>query len=190
MTKHITCFFGSPRAHGNSATIANQFLSRAKEKGAIINTHHLATMQFQGCQNLLVCKSATGRCGLNDDLAPALENIKKSDIVVLVSPIYFTDISGQLKQCLDRWYSFFLPNYPNLERKSRLSKGRTLILIQTQGEGESKYTDILEKYKPSFTMLGFAHFHLIRATDVREEGDINHHTNILHSARSLAEILS
>ena len=107
---------GSPRADGNSSVLANSFCSAAEKSGAIIKKYQLSELNYQGCKNLFACKTVSDRCGQTDDLTEVLEAIRESDIVLLSSPIYFTDVTGQLKMCLDRWFSFFVPDYANGRR--------------------------------------------------------------------------
>ena len=92
---------------------------------------------------MFACKTVSDRCGQTDDLTEVLQAIRESDIVLLSSPVYFTDVTGQLKMCLDRWFSFFVPDYANASKKSRLESGKVMVLMQTQGEGADRYTDIL-----------------------------------------------
>jgi len=43
-----------------------------------------------------------GRCAVNDDLAPVLEEIKSTDAFILGSPIYFGDVTGKMRSFLER----------------------------------------------------------------------------------------
>ena len=181
----IVCILGSPRPQGNSAVLAHAFSEAAEKQGAEIKNFQLSELNYNGCKNLFICKSSSDRCGQNDDLTDVLESIYSADVVLLSSPIYFTDVTGQLKLCLDRWFSFFVPGYPKLENKSRLAPGKTIVFVQTQGEGEENYTDILKKYYHSFELLGFERTYLIRATGVRELGDIHAHPDIIEQATRL-----
>jgi multimeric flavodoxin WrbA len=188
--KSIVCIMGSPRADGNSSVLANSFCSAAEKSGAIIKKYQLSELNYQGCKNLFACKTVSDRCGQTDDLTEVLEAIRESDIVLLSSPIYFTDVTGQLKMCLDRWFSFFVPDYATSNEKSRLKSGKVMVLIQTQGEGEDRYTDILDKYNHSFQWLGFSEAHFIQACGIREVGDINNHPEIIRQASELGRKLA
>ena len=188
--KSVTCILGSPRSNGNSAILANEFCESAQKAGAIVDKHQLSELNYRGCQNRFDCKTTSDRCTQDDDLTAVLEAVRAADIVVLASPIYFTDVTGQLKSCLDRWFSFFVPDYARAKHKSRLSGGKTLVFVQTQGEGEERYADILEKYSHSFGWLGFTEFHLIRAWGIREAGEVHRHPEVLARARELGAQLA
>ena len=190
ISKSIVCILGSPRVNGNSSVLANAFCSSAKNSGAKVKFFQLSELDYKGCQNLFVCKTVSDRCGQSDDLTQVLEAVRTADIVLLSSPIYFTDVSGQLKMCLDRWFSFFVPDYANSTKKSRLKSGKTIVLIQTQGEGAERYTDILEKYNHSFKWLGFSDSYLIQAAGIRGIGDIENHPEIIEQASDLGKKLA
>lgn len=188
--KSIVCIKGSPRANGNSSVLADAFCVSAEEMGAKIKQYQLIELKYQGCQNLLACKTVSDRCGQSDDLTEVLEAVRESDIVLLSSPVYFTDITGQLKMCLDRWFSFFVPDYAIANEKSRLKSGKIIVLMQTQGEEADRYTDILDKYNHSFQWLGFSESYLIQAGGIREEGEIHNCPEIISQAGELGRKLA
>ena len=188
--KSIVCIMGSPRVNGNSAVLVNSFCSSAEKLGAKIRKYQLSELRYAGCKNLFSCKTVSDRCGQTDDLTEVLQAITEADVVVLSSPVYFTDLTGQLKMCLDRWFSFFVPDYANTSKKSRLKSGKVMVLIQTQGEGVDRYTDILDKYNHSFRWLGFSESHFIQACGVREVGDINNYPEIISQASELGRKLA
>ena len=129
---NTVCLLGSPRRGGNSDRLAEHFLRHANDLGAPVETFALSELQYSGCQNLFRCKTDLDHCGLQDDLTPVLSAISRAEVLVLASPVYFTSVSSQLKLAMDRFFSFFVPDYPNAKNKSRLSAGRHVVLLQTQ----------------------------------------------------------
>ncbi len=188
MTK-IACLLGSPRKHGNSARLAARFCETASELSGSVDQFHLGGLSFSGCQNLFHCKKSSDTCGLRDDLTPVLESVRRAEILVLATPVYFTDVATPLKACIDRFFSFFVPDYVTAERKSRLGNGRSLVFIQVQGEPETACGDIFPRYQRPFRMLGYETFHLIRACGVREESDIERQPGLLQEAEATARKL-
>ena len=116
-----------------------------------------------------------------------LEAVAEAQVLVLASPVYFTSVTGQLKLALDRFFSFFVPGYPTAEIKSRLTPGRHLVFLQTQGESEDRYADLMASFSASFKGLGFDHHHLVRAWGVREPGDISSRSGALRDCDAVAE---
>ena len=95
----VTCLLGSPREKGNSAALAKKFCKTAESLGASIRTVSLNTLNFRGCQGCMACKTKLDKCALEDDLTEVLEAIRETDVLVLASPVYYWDVSSQLKTC-------------------------------------------------------------------------------------------
>jgi multimeric flavodoxin WrbA len=93
----IVSLLGSPRVNGNSAMIARRFCETAEKHGAEVTTYVLNDLQYRGCQGCFLCKTKLDRCALKDDLTAVLDAIRETDVVVLASPVYFWDISSQMK---------------------------------------------------------------------------------------------
>ncbi|MEM7227107.1 MAG: flavodoxin family protein [Pseudomonadota bacterium] len=182
MTKRTLCLLGSPRRGGNSDILAERICRRAETEFVT-----LSELAYGGCQNLFRCKQDLTHCGQRDGLTPVLESVAAVEVLVLASPVYFTNLTGQLKLAIDRFFSFLVPDYPTAQRKSRLEPGRTLVLVQTQGEGEARYGDLLESYAAGFTHLGYSQQHLVRAWGVREAGEVKAHPAFLARCDAVAE---
>ncbi|MDG1739255.1 MAG: flavodoxin family protein [Paracoccaceae bacterium] len=180
------CLLGSPRRHCNSDVLAQRFMQQAAVIGAPTQTFALSELNYNGCKNLFRCKNDLDHCGQSDDLTPVLAAIAQAEVLVLASPVYFTSVTGQLKLAIDRFFSFFVPDYPTAERKSRLTSGRHLVFLQTQGEPEERYFDMIGSFSASFSGLGFDHHHLVRASGVRNPGDINSDSSVLKECDVIA----
>ena len=186
----IVCLLGSPREKGNSATIANHFCSTAEKLGAEIKTFLLNTLEFRGCQGCMVCKTRLDKCVLEDDLTEVLEAVRDTDVLVLASPVYFWDISSQLKAFIDRTFSYLVPDFITNPVKSRLAPGKKLVFILAQNNPDrSSFPDIFPKFDYFFKAYGFVECHLIRAYGVNKPGEVQHHEDVMRLAEETAERL-
>lgn len=181
------CLLGSPRRGGNSDALAHRFLEQATVLNAPTETFALSDLSYGGCKNLLHCKQGADHCGQTDDLTQVLDAISKAQVLVLATPVYFTSISGQLKLAIDRFFSFFVPDYPTAENKSRLSSGRHLVFLQSQGEPEDRYAGLMDSFSASFKGLGFDLQHLVRACNVRNPGDVLQSSSVLKDCDVIAK---
>ncbi len=189
--KKIVTLLGSPRANGNSAAIAGRFMETAKTHGAEIKTYSLNKLNFRGCQSCMMCKVKLDRCALKDDLEPVLDDIRDADVLVLATPVYFADVTAQMKMFIDRTFSYFVPDFMTNPVPGRLNPGKQLVFIQTQAQPDEKlYNDIYPKYEFFFQVLGFKDNHLIRATGVNDAGDAEKQDRIMKLAESLAAEIS
>lgn len=166
----IVTLLGSPRANGNTATLAEVFNQTAESAGADVRTFMLNELNFSGCQHCEACKTKTDKCVLKDDLAAVLEAVKITDVLVLATPIYFADITAQLKTFVDRCYSFLEPfEQKGVPESSRISGDKQLVLITAQNRTDEMFSEVCEKYRMIFQFLGFAgESHLVRGCDIRE----------------------
>ena len=186
----IVSVLGSPRDKGNSATIANHLCNKAEKLGAEATTFVLNNLKYRGCQGCMACKTKLDRCILEDDLTEVLEAIRDTDVLVLASPVYFWDVSGQLKTFMDRTYSYLVPDFITNPVKSRLSPGKKLVFIVTQGNpDESMFTNIFPKFEYFFRNFGFNETHLIRACGLREPGEVASQEDVMRLAEEIAEKL-
>jgi multimeric flavodoxin WrbA len=163
----VCAILGSPREKGVTSTIANVFMSEAGKMGADTATYFLNSMDFQGCQGCMVCKTKKEFCILKDDLTPALEDIHSADIVVFATPVYYWDVTGQFKSFFDRTWSFVKPDYKTNPNPVRLAKGKKALFVTSQGDIEEKHQDVIKKYSGFLSMYGFE-TQALRAFDMSE----------------------
>ena len=94
---------GSPRKGGNTEIMAETFAKAAdKHEVEILN---IAPMNIKGCLGCKYCYAHQGECVQKDDMSKVLEILKDADMVVFASPIYWFDITAQLKTVIDRLYA-------------------------------------------------------------------------------------
>ncbi|MHC1724999.1 MAG: flavodoxin family protein [Syntrophobacteraceae bacterium] len=186
----IVCLLGSPRDQGNSSTLAKHFCSTAEKLGAEIRIFGLNKLEYKGCQACMACKTNLDKCVLQDDLTEVLEEVASTDVLVMASPVYFWDISSQLKAFMDRTYSYLVPDFIMNPVKSRLAPGKKLVFILAQGQpDESLFTNIFPKFDHFFKMFGFSETHLIRACGVRLPGEVATRPGVMRLAEETAETL-
>ena len=97
---------GSPRKKWNTGTLLNKALDGAESKGAETEIIHLYDYTYKGCISCFACKTrdgkSYGKCAINDDMTPVYERIKNADILILGSPIYFGDVTGEMRSFIER----------------------------------------------------------------------------------------
>ncbi|MBF0300244.1 MAG: flavodoxin family protein [Oligoflexia bacterium] len=178
---------GSPRKNGNSATLSKYFLESAASVGAKINTVILNELKYRGCQGCMACKTKLDKCVLKDELENVLQNVYSADVLLLSSPVYYGDVTSQMKAFIDRTYSFLVPDYTTNATPYRIAAGKKLVLILTQGHPDEKiFADIYTKYDYFFKWYGFSENHQLRACGVRNIGDIESKTDLIAQTKSLA----
>ena len=113
--KKIIIVDGGPRKIFNTASILKKFAEGASSAGSDIEvkTVRLYDLDYKGCMSCMACKikgKASNVCRFKDALTPVLEEIAQADGLVLGSPIYFGDVTGQMRTFLERlafpWLSY------------------------------------------------------------------------------------
>lgn len=97
---------GSPRKKWNTGTLLNKALEGAESRGAETEIIHLYDYAYKGCISCFACKTrdgkSYGKCAINDDMTPIYEKIKNADALILGSPIYFGDVTGEMRSFIER----------------------------------------------------------------------------------------
>ena len=149
--KKIIIIDGGPRKNFNTASMLQKFAEGAKSvcDEIEVKTIRLYGLDYKGCMSCMACKikgKASNVCKFKDALTPVLEEIAQADGLVLGSPIYFGDVTGQMRAFLERlafpWLSY---NDYSMTAPKRMS----VVLMETmngtpernnsQGYGSMEY---------------------------------------------------
>ena len=173
------CILGSPRSRGNSAIIAERLCSEIEGLDSEVRTFVLNDLTYRGCQACMICKTKLERCVLKDDLTEVLDSVREADLLVLATPVYFSDVTSQMKGFIDRMYSYLVADYRTNPQKSRLSPGKKLVFIQVQARpDEHKFADVFPRYEEFLEWYGFQQRHHIRCWGIRELGEVKDHEEV------------
>ena len=129
-------------------------------------------MSYRGCQGCDACKGKSEKCVQKDDLTNLFESLMTADIALFATPVYYADVTGQFKCFFDRTWSLVKPDYMTNPNPTRIPSGKKAVLVLTQGDGEDKHRDVVERYQTFLTWYVFE-VHLIRASDCGMERDVN-----------------
>ena len=149
--KSVVIIDGGPRKNFNTASMLQKFAEGVMSVSDQIEvkTVRLYGLNYKGCMSCMACKikdKASNVCKFKDELTPVLEDIAQADGLVLGSPIYFGDVTGQMRTFLERlafpWLSY---NDYSLTAPNRMP----VVLIETmngapernnsQGYGSMEY---------------------------------------------------
>ncbi len=132
--KKIIIIDGGPRKTFNTDSMLQKFAEGASAVNDTIEvkTVRLYGLDYKGCMSCMACKikgKATNVCKFKDALTPILEEIAEADGLVLGSPNYFGEITGQMRAFLERlafpWLSY---NDYSITTPKRMP----VVLVETQ----------------------------------------------------------
>lgn len=134
---------GSPRKNGNSVYLLKRFLDACENRGARTETIPLDGLKIQPCRELVVCEKK-GFCPIKDEMEPRIYGlIRRADVVVLASPVFFYNVSAQAKILIDRCQMFWGRRY-----KMKLSDpdagSRQGVLLAAGASGGKRLFDGVE----------------------------------------------
>ena len=116
---------GSPRKKWNTATLLEKALEGAASEGAETELIHLYDLNFKGCTSCFACKlkngKSYGKCAMKDELTPVLSKLKDADAVILGSPIYLGNSTGEMRSFMERYvfpYLVYSNDIPSLYPKN------------------------------------------------------------------------
>lgn len=92
---------GSPRKGGNTEKLVKTALKAAEKIGAETELISLASAEIEPCTACDICK-ATGECAIYDDTPSILAKIIDAQGIIMGSPVYFGNVTAQLKMLMDR----------------------------------------------------------------------------------------
>lgn len=129
MAKKVLIIETSLRTGSNSDILAQSFAQGAEDAGNEVETVSLKGKKIAFCTGCFACQKL-GRCVIADDANEITEKILAADVVVWSTPIYYYEMSGQMKTMIDRANSLYPREY----------RFREVYLLSTAAEDE-KYTD-------------------------------------------------
>ena len=108
--KRVIVISTSLRRGSNSDILADQFVEGAKAAGNAVEKISLVGKHIEFCKGCLACQKL-GRCVINDDVNGIMAKVLKADVVVWATPIYYYEMSGQMKTLIDRMNAMYEQDY-------------------------------------------------------------------------------
>ena len=108
--KKVLIISTSPRADSNSESLAKAFAQGAQEAGHETELISLRGRTVNFCRGCFVCQEKL-RCVIHDDADEICRKAVSADVLVFATPIYYYEMSGQLKTLLDRLNPLFPSDY-------------------------------------------------------------------------------
>lgn len=130
MSKKVLIISTSLRANSNSEELAKAFLQGAESSGNSVEMISLRGKNIAFCRGCLACQK-TQTCIIKDDAIEIAEKVKEADVLVFATPIYYYEMSGQMKTLLDRLNPLYPSEY----------QFRDIYLLATAADHDSSAMD-------------------------------------------------
>lgn len=100
--KKVLILSSSPRRHGNSDTLCDEFMRGAMESGNLVEKVFLRDKTIYPCTGCSACSQYGKPCPQKDDAAEVIDKMLAADVIVMGTPVYFYAMSAQMKIMIDR----------------------------------------------------------------------------------------
>lgn len=167
MGRKIVVLNGSPRKKGNTSALVREFTRGAEEAGHTVTEFFLDGMDIHGCKGCFGGHS--GRdcpCVQKDDMGKIYPAVRESDVVVLASPLYYWNLSGQLRTAVDRLFALEEGDGNLLRGHGRASA----LLMAAEGHG---FEDVRTYYDRLMEHLRWKNLGHVLAGGNGDAGDID-----------------
>ncbi len=121
---------GGPRRKGVTADLSAIVAGTLIRKGVDVRTERVYDLNVKPCLGCLKCRPDKTCVLPRDDAHRIAELIEEADMLILASPTYWGNVSGQLKILIDRLVPVFEHIEPEVSRiPIKKQKGKTGIII-------------------------------------------------------------
>lgn len=100
----VTAFNGSARKNGNTAILIRYVFEELEKEGIETELVQLAGKGVHGCAACMKCfKNKNQVCSFDDDfINECIGKMIEADGIILGSPVYFSDLTSEMKSLIDR----------------------------------------------------------------------------------------
>ena len=166
MGKKIVILNGSPRRKGNTSALVKAFTEGAESSGNTVTEFFLVGMKIHGWKGCFGGHSSREcPCGQKDDMGKIYPAVKECDVIILASPLYYWNMSGQIRTAVDRLFALE-------EGDGNLLRGHgrsCALLMAAEGNG---FDDVLLYYSHLMEHLRWKNLGSVLAGGNGDVGDI------------------
>ncbi len=101
----IVMITGSPHKNGTTSVLADSFAKGAAEAGHEVFRFDAGLKNVHPCIACEKCHTTDTGCAFKDDMEELNPHLAAADLITFVSPIYYYDITAQMKAVIDRFYA-------------------------------------------------------------------------------------
>jgi multimeric flavodoxin WrbA len=169
MSKKVLIISTSLRNNSNSDRLAGEFGRGAQEAGNEVEKISLIGKTIKFCHGCQACRK-THACVIKDDANEIVRKMAQADVLVFSTPIYYYEMSGQMKTLLDRVH-------PLYQTDCQFRDIYLLTSATEDGEGTPEGAiHGLKRWISCFPKARFAG--IVFAGGVPMPGDISHHKSL------------
>lgn len=130
-------FNGSPRKDGDTAALIDEFVRHLDGEVSLVDVFD---RNIASCIDCRFCWENQG-CSQSDDMQEVYDAIQECDNILIASPVFFTEVTGQLLVVASRLQTYFCARYFRKEVPVKKEKKGGILLVQGGGHRADKAAD-------------------------------------------------
>jgi arsenate reductase len=182
---------GSPRKKGNTNFLLSAFMSEAERLGARTHVVEVVKKNIRPCLGCGFCEKNGFCITKDDDMNPEIYPLlREADVILMASPIYFYNVTAQLKALIDRTQALWSRKYKlNITDPARnYRRGFLLSLGATRGKNLFEGVHLTAQY--FFDAVGAGYNGSLTYWQIEEPGDMEKHPAVIKDVeKSVADLL-
>lgn len=174
---NIIAIMGSPRKNSNTDTLLNEMIKGAIDAGHNVTKYNVSDLKVSACRACGTCMTGQN-CVLDDDALKITHKIADAEGLIVSTPIYFGQMTGDLKILIDRLYG--ITHNPNINLSGKV------MLIFTHLGPEGYYDSYIDLMKIQPFQMNM-HYDIAGVLDVGDLGNVNNQPDKLIEAYNMGK---
>jgi multimeric flavodoxin WrbA/protein-tyrosine-phosphatase len=180
---------GSPRKKGNTSFLLSTFMTAAEKFGARTHVIDVTRKEVIPCKEYTVCEKK-GYCPIEDDVKDEIYPLlREAELVVVATPIFFYNMTSQLKAVVDRCQMFWARKY-RLKLKdpgAKMRRGFLLAVGATRGKNLFEGLNLTTQY--FFDAIGAKFEDSLTYRGIEGPKDMSRHPEVIEEVEQAVERL-
>lgn len=180
---------GSPRKKGNSDFLLSLFMDQARLMGAQTIVIETDKKHIVPCKEYTTCEKK-GFCPIKDDMKYEIYGLlREADLVVTASPVFFFNVTAQLKSLIDRCQTLWARKYKLglTDPGRKMRKG--FLLAVGASRGKNLFDGIHLTMRYFFDAVGAEYAGSLTYREIEKPGDMEKHPGVRQDIKEAVETL-
>jgi len=178
---------GSPRKKGNTRFLLDRFLEVSRDFGARTVTVDTDKRNILPCRELTACERK-GFCPIKDDLKDEIySQIQEADVIVAATPVFFYNMTAQLKALIDRCQVFWARKYRFKLKEPGIGQRRGYLLSVGASRGKQLFEAIELSTRYFFDAVSAKYEGCLTYRGMENAGDLAAHPSVEKEVRHAVE---
>ena len=178
---------GSPRKKGNTRGLQGRVLEEYRNLGARTVMVDTDRRHILPCRELTACERK-GFCPLKDDLKDEIySQIHEADVIVAATPVFFYNMTAQLKALIDRCQVFWARKYRFKLKEPGVGQRRGFLLSVGASRGKQLFEAIELSTRYFFDAVSAQYEGSLTYRGMENAGDLSAHPTVEKEVRQAVE---